>query len=105
MIHKEDQKLYFFRGYSATTGRQGDLYVLRKGNRWHINAGVYASGHDPGFGDYCEVLDDSEEMTDFALFLQKAQYVQKFMEYEFCADAETCRKVLLEVYQYIHQYA
>ncbi len=46
MIHQEDQKQYFYRGYSKTAGRLGDLYVLRQENRWHINAGVNASGHE-----------------------------------------------------------
>lgn len=103
MIHKEDQKQYFYRGHSETAGRQGHLYVLRKRNCWHINAGVYASGHNPGFGVWCDVMDDSEEMADFALFLQKAKDIQEFMMLEFHADTETCRKVFLEIWQYIRQ--
>ncbi len=102
-IHKENQKQYFYRGYSQTAGRQGDLYVLRQEKRWHINAGVCASGHNPGFGAWCDVLDDSGEMADFALFLQKVTDIQKFMTTEFHADAETCLRVFLEIWQYIHQ--
>ena len=103
MIHKEDQKRYFYRGYSKTAGRHGDLYVLRQENRWHINVGVYASGHAPGFGVWCDIMDDAEEMADFELFLQKATDIQKFMTAEFHADAEICRKIFLEIWQYIHQ--
>ena len=102
MIHEEEQKQYFYRGFSEAAGRQGDLYVSRKGNRWHINAGVYGSGHDPGFGVWCDIMDGAEEMTDFELFLQKATDIQKFMTAEFYADAEICRKVFLEIWQYIH---
>lgn len=101
MIHKEDQKQYFYRGYSKTAGRQGDLYILRKRNCWHINAGVNSCGHDPGFGVWCDVMDDSEEMGDFTLFLQKTAEIQEFMKVEFPMDAETCRKVFLEIWQYI----
>ena len=59
MIHKEDQKRYFYRGYSETAGRHGDLYVLRQENRWHINAGVDSYGHNPGFGVWCDITDDA----------------------------------------------
>lgn len=103
MIHKEEQKHTFYRGHSETAGRQGDLYVLRKCNRWHINAGVDSCGHDPGFGVWCDIMDDAEEMSDFELFLQKATDIQKFMTAEFHADAEIFRKVFLEIWQYIHQ--
>lgn len=103
MIHKEDQKQYFYRGYSQTAGRQGDLYVLRQENRWHINAGVDSCGHDPGFGACCDVMDGSDEMADFELFLQKVTAVQKFMTAEFHADAEACRQLFLEIWQYIHR--
>lgn len=102
MIHKEDQKQIFYRGYSQTAGRQGDLYVLRKRNCWHINAGICSSGHNPGFGVCRDVTDDSGEMADFERFLQKAVGIQEFMIAEFHADAETCRKVFLEIWQYIH---
>lgn len=102
-IHKENQKRYFYRGFSKTAGRQGDLYILRKKNCWHINAGVSASGHNPGFGVCCDIMDNSGEMADFALFLQKVTDTQKFMTEEFRADTETCRKVFLEIWQYIHQ--
>lgn len=105
MIHKEDQKQYFYRGHSQTAGRQGDLYVLRKRNCWHINAGVCSSGHNPGFGVWCDVMDDSEEMADFKLFLQRTVDIREFMKAEFCADADTCRKVFLEIWQYIQQNA
>ena len=103
MIHKEEQKQYFYRGFSETARRQGDLYVLRKDNCWHINAGIDSYGHNPGFGVCCDVMDDTEEMADFELFLQKATDIQKFMTAEFHADAEICRKVFLEIWQYIHQ--
>lgn len=102
-ICKENQKQIFYRGYSATAGRQGDLYVLRKRNCWHINAGVSDSGHDPGFGAWCDIMDDSEEMADFEQFLQKVGGIQNFMITEFRADAETFSKVFLEIWQYIHQ--
>lgn len=103
MIHKDDQKCYFFCGHSQSAGRQGDLYVLRKRNCWHINAGVDSYGHNPGFGVCCDVMDGSEEMVDYEQFLQKACGIQEFMIAEFRADAETCRKVFLEIWQYIHQ--
>ena len=103
MIHKEDQKRYFYRGFSKTAGRQGDLYVLRKENLWHINAGVYASGHTPGFGVWCDIVDDAEETAEFGPFLQKTAEIREFMTEEFRADAEICRKVFLEIWQYIYQ--
>ena len=103
MIHKEKQKQIFYRGYSETAGRYGDLYVLRNGNRWHINAGVCSSGHNPGFGVWCDVMDDAEEMGDFELLVQKTVDIQEFMKVEFCVDAETCRKVFLEIWKYIQQ--
>ena len=102
-IHKEDQKHIFYRRYSETAGRQGNLYILRKRNCWHINAGVCSSGHNPGFGVCCDVLDASGEMADFELFLQKVTDIQEFMMLEFHVDTETCRKVFLEIWQYIHQ--
>lgn len=103
MIHKDDQKCYFFCGHSQSAGRQGDLYVLRKRNYWHINAGVDSYGHDPGFGVCCDVMDDSEEMADFELLLQKTVAIREFMMAEFHVDAETHRKIFLEIWQYIHQ--
>ncbi len=102
-IHKENQKRYFYRGFSKTAGRQGDLYILRKKNCWHINAGVDSCGHDPGVGVWCDIMDDAEEMADFELFLQKVTDIREFMIIEFHTDAETCRKVFLEIWQYIHQ--
>ena len=102
MIHKKEQKQIFYRGYSQTAGRQGDLYVSRKRNCWHINAGVNSSGHDPGFGVCCDIPDDAEEMADFERFLQKAADIREFMLLEFHADTETCRKVFLKIWQYLH---
>ena len=103
MAVNEKDKKYFYEGHSQTDGRVGDLYVLRKDNCWHINAGVYCCGHNPGYGVWYDVRCDSKEFYDFEQFLQKTERVQQFIKSELGADSNTCDEIFGEIWNYIHQ--
>lgn len=95
----------FFCGYSVLSGRSGDLYVKRKSDCWHINAGVNSLGHDPGFGVVYDVVDGSPESKFFEEFLNKTASVQQFIINELGATQQSCDKAFDEIWCYIRQKA
>ena len=96
-------KKYFFKGYSRTVGRTGDLYVTPTDTAWHINAGVSPSGHDPGFGVWCDIAYDSPEMGDFAKFMEKTTQIQNFITEELGSGTDSCEEIFEEIWTYLHE--
>lgn len=103
MAFNENDKKYFYEGYSKSAGRGGDLYVLRKDNCWQLNAGVNSWGHDPGFGVTYDVSCDSEEFNSFEQFLKKTDTVQQFIKNELGAENDICNETFIKIWDYIHQ--
>ncbi len=103
MISDENGRKYFYRGFSRSAGRGGDLYVLRKNDGWHLNAGVSCWGHDPGFGVYYNVSRNSEEFNDYEQFLKKTDELQRFIKSELGAEDDVCSETFREIWDYIHQ--
>ena len=99
----DTNKKVFFSGYSQLARRSGDLYVKRNNGCWHINAGVYAMGHNPGFGVVYDVVDGTPESIKFDEFLKQTASVQQFIINELGATQHSCDKVFEAIWNYIQQ--
>ena len=102
MAFNENDKKYLYEGYFQAAGRRGNLYVLKKGNCWHLNAGVNSWGHDPGFGVFYDVSCDSEEFNAFEQFLEKTDRIQQFIKSELGAEDDVCNEIFKKIWDYIH---
>ncbi len=98
-----DNQKIFFTGYAKLAGRTGDLYVKRNNGGWHINAGVDAMGHDPGFGVVYDLMDGTPESNEYAEFLKQTARVQQFIIDELGATRQLCDNVFEEIWNYIRQ--
>ena len=98
-----DDKKIFFAGYSKPAGRSGNLYVKRNNGCWHINAGVDARGHDPGFGVVYDVADGTPESNEHDAFVKQTAGVQQFIIDELGATRQSCDRVFEEIWNYIRQ--
>lgn len=96
-------KRVFFTGYSQLAGRPGDLYVMRKNNCWHINAGVDSCGHNPGFGVDFDVVDGTPESVSFEEFFEQTARVQRFVINELGATQQSCNGIFEEIWGYMQQ--
>ena len=99
----EANKRVFSTGYSQLAGRPGDLYVMRNSNCWHINAGVYSCGHNPGFGVVFDVVDGTPECDSCEEFFKQTASVQQFIINELGATQQSCNRVFEEIWDYIQQ--
>lgn len=98
-----DNQKTFFTGYAKHAGRSGDLYVKRNNGGWHINAGVNAMGHDPGFGVVYDLMDGTPESKEYDAFVKQTAGVQKFIIDELGATRQSCDQVFKEIWNYIRQ--
>ena len=99
----DTNKRMFFTGYSELAKRPGDLYVKRNNDRWHINAGVCSTGHDPGFGIVFDIVDGTHESKEIEEFFKKTAKIQKFLVEELGATWQSSHKVFEEIWDYIQQ--
>ena len=97
------EKKTFFKGYSKLARRSGDLYVKRNNGYWHINAGVDANGHDPGFGVVYDVVDGTPESNEYDKFINQTARVQQFIIDELGATRQVCDNLFEEIWNYIRQ--
>ena len=98
-----DNQKNFFTGYAKLAGRSGDLYVKRNDGCWHINAGVDAMGHNPGFGVFYDVMDGTPESNEYDAFVKHTANVQQFIMEELGATRQYCDSIFKNIWNYIQQ--
>ncbi|MBE5936926.1 MAG: hypothetical protein E7265_02725 [Lachnospiraceae bacterium] len=89
----------YFLGYNGCP--KEDLYVQRRNDCWHINAGVNSIGHTPGYGVCCDIADDSLEARDLSSFLLKTKPIQEFIIQNKFVGTDRCTNIFIDIWNYI----